>query len=157
MTKPHESTQPEAGYLLTANKRTIRVTAFLSLYQVDRCCGGPEEGGWYYDTYQFLRVSFPFSAEQDYETAEVTEDTDDETQSWENPDGLYYCWHPTDLPRVTDERTRVLLESFRSHVGELYKLDGRERFSAGQREDDYVLRYEYRPGEHETKKRPRYE
>jgi hypothetical protein len=29
----------------------------VSVYGVDRCYGGPEEGGWYYDAYQFAGVS----------------------------------------------------------------------------------------------------
>jgi hypothetical protein len=23
---------------------------YVSVYEIDRCCGGPEEGGWWYDT-----------------------------------------------------------------------------------------------------------
>lgn len=29
----------------------------VSIYGVDRCYGGPEEGGWYYDAYNFAGVS----------------------------------------------------------------------------------------------------
>mgnify|MGYP003400567908 FL=1 len=29
---------------------------FISEYQVDRCYGGPEEGGWWYDWNDFVKV-----------------------------------------------------------------------------------------------------
>lgn len=38
--------------------------AFVSIYQVDRCYGGPEEGGWWYDLWSFQH-SDSFCTEED--------------------------------------------------------------------------------------------
>lgn len=31
-----------------------RIVAYVSVYKVHRCYGGPEEGGWYYDAYEHI-------------------------------------------------------------------------------------------------------
>lgn len=38
--------------------------AFVSIYQVDRCYGGPEEGGWWYDRWMHLGSSSYDTAEE---------------------------------------------------------------------------------------------
>ena len=39
---------------------------FVNQYEVDRCFGGPEEGGWYYDRGEFLScLAGPFKLEDD--------------------------------------------------------------------------------------------
>ncbi len=37
---------------------------YVSLYEVDRCYGGPEEGGWWYDAYHLLSTKKFFDAEE---------------------------------------------------------------------------------------------
>ena len=32
------------------------MTYVLAIYEIDRACGGREEGGWYYDTGELVRV-----------------------------------------------------------------------------------------------------
>lgn len=158
MIQPHESTQPATGHQSTDDSKTLHgVVCYLSLYEITRHYGGPEEGGWYYDHYEHIGICFPFAAEQDYMKLPVDEDSrtdepgifyDDENNPWR--------WVANGLPRVTDERTRVLLESLRAHVADLYDLHSGGRYSVlcGT---DYRLVYENAPGEHATKERPHYE
>ena len=35
---------------------TCRTRFVVALYEIDRCYGGPEEGGWWYDTGELRRV-----------------------------------------------------------------------------------------------------
>lgn len=39
-------------------------TYVLAFYEIDRACGGPEEGGWYFDTGQLVRVFRVFKNEE---------------------------------------------------------------------------------------------
>jgi hypothetical protein len=34
---------------------TNSMTLYLNVYEIDRCYGGPEEGGWYYDSGDFIK------------------------------------------------------------------------------------------------------
>ena len=43
-------------------------TKFLTAYTVDRCYGGPEEGGWWYDNYQPI-ASIPVLNDSDLKSA----------------------------------------------------------------------------------------
>lgn len=38
------------------NAETADAPVYVSAYTVDRCYGGAEEGGWYYDWYTFVSV-----------------------------------------------------------------------------------------------------
>ena len=40
-------------------------SVYVSIYDVDRGYGGPEEGGWEYDHFSFTGESFPFNSEQE--------------------------------------------------------------------------------------------
>ena len=41
---------------------------YVNKYEIDRCYGGPEEGGWYYSSGEFLgRLAGPFSERKDAE------------------------------------------------------------------------------------------
>lgn len=44
----------------------------VSEYTVDRCYGGPEEGGWWYDWSDFVRVVGVFATREDAETFQAT-------------------------------------------------------------------------------------
>ncbi len=39
-------------------------TYVLAFYEIDRACGGPEEGGWWYDTGRLVRTWCTFKAEE---------------------------------------------------------------------------------------------
>ncbi len=39
------------------------MTYTVAFYEIDRAYGGPEEGGWWFDTGQFVRVSKAFKSE----------------------------------------------------------------------------------------------
>lgn len=39
-------------------------TYVLAFYEIDRVYGGPEEGGWWYDTGQLVRIWRTFKAEE---------------------------------------------------------------------------------------------
>lgn len=143
--QPHEVVQP-SDIRDEGDFYQRPVIAYLSVYEVHRCYGGPEEGGWWYDAYEFTGVSFPFTAEQQYERNLG----DDE---WSGP-----AHTPVGLPIVTNEPTRVMLQSMRMHLASIYgDPDGKqERFSVNGGAD-IAFYYELQPGARETKERPRYE
>jgi len=84
---------------------------FINVYLVDRAYGGSEEGGWWFDTGEFIR-SYPFKgtdeerdAKQEEIRAELTEQNEDEGRrdiSSVLSTGQYQCWtedHPgADFP-----------------------------------------------------------
>ena len=43
-------------------KREEKVTLFVNVYRVERRYGGPEEGGWHYDSGEFLHCGGMYSA-----------------------------------------------------------------------------------------------
>lgn len=142
--QPHEVVQEPSSFI-DADYRRARVTAFLSVYEVHRCYGGPEEGGWWYDAFEFTGVSIPFFADQEYER----EEAEDPSES---------RWVPVGLPIVTDEHTRVMLQSVRTHLAYIYGDPNakQERFSVNGGAD-VAFYYELQPGSRETTERPRYE
>lgn len=159
--KPHEATQPS---LVSSNDdsddsyKTSRVTAYLSVYRVHRCYGGAEEGGWWYDAYEFMGASFPFRAEQDFDAVVFEEASDTGTSVTRvDDDGTVWYWQADGHPRVTDEPTRVRLQSVWLHLTEIYGAPGTtHRNSCAQRGDDYAFVYELQPGALATRARPRY-
>lgn len=44
---------------------------WVNVYEYDRGYGGPEEGGWWYDTFEDAKVSFKFTGEHAYEDAQI--------------------------------------------------------------------------------------
>ncbi len=42
---------------------------FVSMYSIERCYGGPEEGGWWYDWYVYVGASYHETREQADEAA----------------------------------------------------------------------------------------
>ena len=40
---------------------------YLNEYEMDRAYGGPEEGGWWYDTGRFIKCHGEFANEDEYE------------------------------------------------------------------------------------------
>lgn len=165
--QPHEHAKwiPELHNRMlgvSGDKKFQVVTAFLVVYVVHRCFGGREEGGWWYDAYEFTGASFPFQAVQEFEAQviegdDVSSGTDDTRQLWYDEETKEYkAWVPVGLPYVMDEPTRVRLASVRAHFETLYPTDTRHRFSCAQRDEDYTYSYELHPGEMEKRERPRY-
>lgn len=138
--------------------RRTSVTAFLCVYQLRRCYGGSEEGGWWYDAWDFIGAAFPFQAEQEFEVQVLDEESDDCSNAWFCEDRKAYCqWVPVGLPHVTDEATRVRLQSTWQHFESMYgAVDTDHRFSVRPKEDDHRFIYELDPGARGNQPRPRY-
>lgn len=69
-----------------------RNVKFFGIYDHDRAYGGPEEGGWWYDTYFHVK-SFAFNNTNDMET-EKHEKAMDRLINWMNEcDGRKYPVH----------------------------------------------------------------
>lgn len=133
--------------------RTRHVTAFLSVYEITRHYGGPEEGGWYYDAYEHTGAAFPFNATQ----AEVWINEGAKEDAYDYNDG---AWEPAydEGPQVADEPTRVRLESARMHFVSIYGEERtNKRYSARPKGPDYVFITELEVGSRETHGKPRYE
>lgn len=158
---PHTTVQPSA-YFNDNERRRNRVTAFLCVYKVTRHYGGAEEGGWWYDSNEFTGAAFPFSAEQEFVWTEVDKDDfdhDDPTIDYDHENERFMRWEAVGLPIVTDEPTRVRLESARLHFVDIYgDPDAKPfRFSMRPRGDDYAFVYELQPGAYGDRRAPRYE
>ena len=139
--------------------RTEIRKAFLSVYELNRCYGGPEEGGWWYDTWEHTGASFPFLARVTFYAVEARgEDDDGRTFIWYDEESKeYYKWVPQTIEPVDDEQ-RSRLEIARMQFAKLYgEPDGRHRFSMAPRGDDFAFVTECFAGEKETTTRPRYE
>lgn len=156
---PHEVTH-ESKFYNDSERRRFGVTAFLCVYVIGRHYGGPEEGGWWYDAFEFTGAAFPFQAEQEYEAQEVDADNDDleRLQNWYDEDTQkWMAWVPVGLPHVTDEPTRVRLQSARMHLESIYGKPGTtHRGSMRPRGEDYTFVYELTPGDFGNRPRPRY-
>jgi hypothetical protein len=157
--QPHEHVHASAwvagkGYPQTAETRRQPVTAFLCVYEVDLRYGGPQEGGWYQDVHRFTGAAFPFQAEQDFEARELNreewdraEHGDSAVQHWYDDEAdKHMGWVPVGLPHVTDEPTRVRLQSARQHLVTVYGEPGTcFRSSVRPKGTDYVFVYELTP------------
>lgn len=166
--QPHEVVHESAIKYARSGDEThkrIPVIANLCMYQLDRRYGGPEEGGWWYDTWEFTGIVFPFRAEQDYEYVEWDDEqgnpTSDENQrfrvDWDEERNKWMFWRAAGLPHVLDEPTRVLLQSARTHYETIFgPTDTNYRSSVVPRGEDYRFIYEVSPGDAETRVRPRY-
>ena len=77
---------------------------YVNVYLWDRACGGPEEGGWYYDTYDPHEAQCVLCA-----TEEEAERVADEKKAWcdaENADR----YHPSSV--LSDGHFRVMIEAW---------------------------------------------
>jgi len=159
--QPHEAVQASKGFVsnLTLGERTQRITCFLSVYEVTRHFGGREEGGWWYDVYNFTGAAFPFHAEQDYEAQSVEGLNEVECGEWiDEETKAHMMWVPVGNPRVLDEPTRVRVASARAHLISVYGSPNTgHRYSCAPRGDDYAFVYELEPGERSARPTPRYE
>ncbi len=63
---------------LTLNRITVLPVAFINVYEVDRCYGGSEEGGWWYDAGEPVAIHpvIGFSRDQCIDYAHATKDYD---------------------------------------------------------------------------------
>jgi len=161
--QPHETITENVQTVVDGERKVQPVLAFLCVYEISRHYGGAEEGGWWYDSYTFTGAAFPFQAMQEFEAQVLEGDdtssgTDDHRQIWYDEDTKEYkAWVPVGLPIVTDEPTRVRLESARAHFIAMFgEPDSRYRFSVRPRGEDFAYIYELRPGERGEQPRPRY-
>lgn len=156
--QPHEVAFVSKGFTVTAETKTQRVTCYLTVYEMSRHFGGREEGGWWYDAYEFTGASFPFEAEQDYEATVVEASSTTYVEWYDEQTNEPMAWVPVGYPRVTNESTRVLVNSVRMHFISMFgEPDTQNRFSCAQREPDFAFVYELNPGERANRPRPRYE
>lgn len=134
--------------------KTRLITAYVSAYVVDRQYGGPEEGGWWYDSYEWLKVSIPFRALQEYRLQELDEDEMD--PMFVEASSAQHEWKPLGPPEPADEPARV---SFRSALFMLQEFFGEETNTRGSvlSRGDIEFIIERNPGEREEWPRPRYE
>lgn len=142
------------------NKVTRPITAYLSVYQLTRHYGGPEEGGWWYDAWEHTGAAFPYQATQEYEAAIADLDTDQEThQVWYDEETKDYMkWEPVGIPVPINKSQEVLMQAAEAQFELIYGKQGTgHRYSCAQRADDFKFIHEQYPGQHETKGRPRYE
>lgn len=122
-----------------------QITAYISAYKVSRCYGGPEEGGWWYDSYEWLKVSIPFRALQDYRWQ-------DGEAEWDPGE-----WRPHGPPRPADFTAEIQVAAHEFNLHSFFGDDGgRDRYSVigGP---DLVIVIERNPGERGEWPRPRYE
>lgn len=140
------------GTVALVQHETREVIAFISVYEVDRCYGGPEEGGWWYDSYEWLKVAIPFRAVQDYRLVETDEEDGSGFKSMQD-----YSWEPFGRPRPADFQAQVQLDSFRILLASIYGEEGgKGRYSViGAPDLQFVI--ERNPGELGERPRPRYE
>lgn len=165
--QPHLVTH-ESKWINGDEHRRMTVTAFLCVYRLSQHFGGREEGGWWYDAYEFTGAAFPFNCEQEYVWCEWDDesmgnpnsdenvnrfqiDYDEETKKW-----MY--WSPEGLPHVTDEPTRVRLESAWKHFESVFGEPGTSyRTTCGRpKGEDFQFVYELQPGARGNEPRPRY-
>lgn len=133
---------------------TRNTTAFISAYNVTRQYGGPEEGGWWYDSYEWLKVSIPFRASQDYEWRELPEDEMD--PMYVEANSAQYGWKTCGPPRPRDTQAEIQLGSFRFHLKAMFGEETKTRGSVLS-EGDIEFIIERNPGERGEWPRPRYE
>lgn len=135
--------------MLERDQETRRVTGYLSLYTVNRCYGGPEEGGWWYDAYVWTRVSFPFRAKQDFIYVNINDEDED-------PEPVM-AWRAYGDLEPEDFQSKVRLESMRSYLTELYDVKETKRRYSVLGGDDTKFVFELEPGSLEDQPRPRYQ
>lgn len=130
------------------DRETRHVTGYLSLYTVNRCYGGPEEGGWWYDAYCWCKVSFPFRATQEFFLVNINDEDED-------PDPVM-AWRPYGEPVPEDYQSKIRLDSMRSYLTELYGVEETKRRFSVLGGDDTKFVLELEPGSLEDQPRPRY-
>lgn len=127
---------------------TRSINAFLSVYLVTKSFGGHEEGGWWYDSYEWLKVSIPFRAVQDYRWVE-----DDESDEMDPPNMKQV---PYGRPRPADFQAEVQLQSHELSLKTFFGEETNTRSSVLSHGDiEFII--ERNPGEREEWPRPRYE
>lgn len=162
--QPHLVVHKSEEHQGQQTKRSTTI-CYLTVYSISRHFGGPEEGGWWYDTHHHESVDIPFYVEQDYVVqvldaeTEFATDERDFLQCWRDEDSKEIkAWVPVGLPYVVTEETRAFLQRAREHLASVYgPFDTGHRFSSAQRGTDYVMRYELFPGVLERTTAPRYE
>lgn len=160
--QPHETVHPLPPKLGVDGDRKVQpVVAYLCVYIVSRHFGGREEGGWWYDSHEFTGAAFPFEALQTFEAQVLSDDNrcyEESYQSWHDEEtNEYKVWVPVGLPMVTDEPTRVRLQSVREHFIAMFgQPDTNHRFRVRPVDEDFVYLYELDPGARSKEPRPHY-
>lgn len=67
------SDEMEELYRTYREKGQNPVPIYVSLYEIERCYGGPEEGGWWYDSYQLISTKKFFDEEEAHKFQEFLE------------------------------------------------------------------------------------
>lgn len=120
-------------------------TGYISAYHVSRQYGGPEEGGWWYNAYEWLKVSIPFRAVQ--------------TVRWDDGDedeGRQPGWRPCGPPQPADEPAQVRFQAAYYLLTEIFGEETNTRGSVLS-DGDIEFIIEREPGERGEWPRPRYE
>lgn len=133
---------------------TRQITAYLSVYNVTREFGGHEEGGWWYDSYEWLKVSIPFRAVQDYELREVDEDEMDPL--FKAASSAQYEWRPCGPPRPADFQSEIQVAAHHSNLHTFFGDETNGRSSVLSHGDISII-VERNPGERGEWPRTRYE
>lgn len=137
--------------------KKFRSVVYLSVYRLNRCYGGPEEGGWYYDNYEF-EAATPFMGEVTLceHIADLSDPNDrppEGRQVWESKDSLSW-WKVKSI--AVEDHEMFLDEAVR--LAQLYDVDLTEpvKFDRGWHGRHIAIVLEYFRGERERKARPRY-
>lgn len=165
------SVVPKDDQVVDPNVKVEQWTAYVALYRVTRAYGGPEEGGWWYDAYEWMGVAIPFmgvvtfhktlvDGEDDAPECNIRYGQDDNFPygTWNEPDEdpemrdrgyeLTYYWAPVEI-KPNDEllggtKETAWVEAAKDKLKELYDTD------------EYAVVIEYHPGRRGMFRRPRY-